>query len=41
MIKKTLLPVTFIKYDDWKDKIDWFNPNMELNQIGENDEILI
>lgn len=38
---KTLLPVTFIKYDDWKDKIDWFNPHMELSQIGENDEILI
>lgn len=39
--EKTLLPVTFIKYDDWKDKIDWFNPNMELSQIGEEDEILI
>jgi len=38
---KTLLPVTFIKYDDWKDKIDWFNPNMELSQIGEEDDILI
>jgi len=38
---KTLLPVTFIKYDDWKDKIDWFNPNMALSQIGEEDEILI
>ena len=38
---KTLLPVTFIKYDDWKDKIDWFNPNLELCQFDENDEILI
>lgn len=38
---KTLLPVTFIKYDDWKDKIDWFNPSMELNPIDEDDEILI
>ena len=36
---KTLLPVTFIKYDDWKDKMDWFNPNMELSQITEEDEI--
>jgi len=40
-LQKTLLPVTFIKYDDWKDKIDWFNPNMELSQINEQDEILI
>ena len=39
--QKTLLPVTFIKYDDWKDKIDWFNPNMELSQIDEQDDILI
>lgn len=38
---KTLLPVTFIKYDDCKGKIDWFNPNMELSHIGEEDEILI
>ena len=38
---KTLLPVTFIKYDDWKDGIDWFNPNMELSPIGEEDEITI
>lgn len=38
---ETLLPVTFIKYDDWKDKIDWFNPNMELSPIAEEDEILI
>ena len=40
-LQKTLLPVTFIKYDDRKDKIDWFNPNMELSQINEQDEILI
>ena len=40
-LHETLLPVTFIQYDDWKDNIDWFNPNMELSQIGENDVILI
>ena len=39
--QETLLPVTFIKYDDWKDGVDWFNPNMKLSQIDENDEILI
>ena len=40
-LHKTFLPVTFIKYNDWKDKIDWFNPNMKLSQFNEQDEILI
>ena len=40
-LNKTLLPITFIKYDDWKDGIDWFNPNLELSSIGEEDEILL
>jgi hypothetical protein len=41
LLHETLLPVTFIKYDDWKDRIDWFNPNIELSPIGKDDEIII
>jgi hypothetical protein len=41
LLHGTLLPVTFIKYDDWKDKIDWFNPTAELSPIGEDEEISI
>ena len=39
--QETLLPVTIIKYADWKDGVDWFDPNMKLSQIDEDDEILI
>ena len=38
---KTLLPVTFVKYEDWKDGIDWFDSDKELSPIDEEDEIVI
>lgn len=41
LLFKTLLPVTILKYDDWKDKIDWFNCSRELSPIVDEDEISI
>lgn len=41
LLFKTLLPVTILKYDDWKDKIDWFNCSRELSSIVDEDEISI
>ena len=31
------VPITYIKYEDWKDKIDWFSPDLELKPIEKGD----
>lgn len=31
------VPITCVKYEDWKDKINWFDPDLELKQIKAGD----
>lgn len=32
-----LVPITYVKYEDWKNKINWFDPNLELRPMEEGD----
>ena len=32
-----LVPITSIKYEDWKNKINWFDPNLKLRPIEKGD----
>lgn len=32
-----LVPFTYIKYEDWKNKINWFDPNLKLRPIEKGD----
>ena len=34
-----LVPFTYIKYEDWKNKINWFDPDLELRPIEKGDRI--
>lgn len=34
-----LVPVTYVKYDDWQDKVDWFNPELKLTPMEVGDQI--
>ena len=34
-----IVPITYIKYDDWRNKIEWFDPNLELRPIEKGDSI--
>lgn len=34
-----IVPITYIKYEDWKNKINWFDPNLELRPIEKGDRI--
>ena len=34
-----IVPITYIKYEDWRNKIDWFDPNLELRPIEKGDSI--
>ena len=33
------MPITIIKYEDWKDNIDWFDLNFKLSPLSEDDKI--
>ena len=37
MPKIGLMPITYIKYEDWKEKIDWFSPDLKLKRIEKGD----
>lgn len=37
MPKVGLVPITYVKYEDWKNKINWFDPNLELRPLEEGD----
>ena len=37
MPKIGLMPITYIKYEDWKEKIDWFSPDLKLKRIKKGD----
>ena len=32
-----LVPFTYVKYEDWKNKINWFDPNLKLRPIEKGD----
>ena len=32
-----IVPITYIKYEDWKNKINWFDPNLKLRPIEKGD----
>ena len=34
-----LVPVTYVKYDDWQNKVDWFNPELKLTPMEVGDQI--
>lgn len=34
-----LIPVTYVKYEDWQGKVDWFDPNLKLKPIEVGDQI--
>ena len=34
-----IVPVTYIKFEDWRYKIDWFNPNLNLKPVEKRESI--
>ena len=34
-----LIPVTYVKYEDWQGKVDWFDPDLKLKPMEVGDQI--
>ena len=34
-----LVPITYIKYEDWQSKVDWFDSNLQLKPIEIGDQV--